>query len=228
MDEVIYYVERSNQRGGRILSVVDLLEAGTFNLEDVAWLLHRIEEGDSWLVGARPGGAGKTTVMSALLAMLPEGTVVRLTNTGSGWKAGRPGECIVSYELSPGFYDAYIWGWEVKQLTRLGLKGCRIVSNLHADTLEEAREQIVHQCGASEQEFGAFQIFLPVSLERGLFSNTPRVEEIHIFNHSGWLKLASERERNAREQAIAGFLSDCLKAGKWTVEEVRRAWLEWV
>ena len=51
-----------------MLSVVDLLEAGTLSPAQAAWLLRRILRGSSWLVGAGPGGAGKTTVMSALLA----------------------------------------------------------------------------------------------------------------------------------------------------------------
>ena len=68
-----------------MLSVVDLLEAGTLTEPQAAWLLARILQGSSWLVGARPGGAGKTTVMAALLAMVPQGARVWLSNRGSGW-----------------------------------------------------------------------------------------------------------------------------------------------
>ncbi|MEE8590831.1 MAG: hypothetical protein V3T35_05865, partial [Spirochaetia bacterium] len=37
---------------------------------------------------------------------------------GSGWQKCKPGDYIVSYELSPGFYDAYIWGQDVRRLDR--------------------------------------------------------------------------------------------------------------
>ena len=85
MHNVLEVVKRSNQRGGRMLSVVDLIEAGTLSVNQAAWILERVLNGSSWLVGARPGGAGKTTVMSAILAMVPAGTRVRLTNQLSGW-----------------------------------------------------------------------------------------------------------------------------------------------
>jgi hypothetical protein len=71
-----------------MLSVVDLLEAGTLSLAQAAWLAARVAEGSSWLVGARPGGAGKTTVMAALLAMVPVAQRVRLTLTRGGWRDG--------------------------------------------------------------------------------------------------------------------------------------------
>lgn len=162
MDPVLETVARSNQRGGRMLSVVDLIEAGTLTVAQSAWLLARIEEGASWMVGARPGGAGKTTVMSALLAMLPAGEPVRLTNPGTGWEQSRPGECVVAYEISPGYYDAYVWGPDVARLAALAAAGCRVVTNLHADTLEEARAQIVEENGAAADHFAALDIFIPL------------------------------------------------------------------
>ena len=60
-------LERCNQRGGRMLSVFDLLAAGTLDVDLTAYFLARISRGASFLVGANPGGAGKTTVMCALL-----------------------------------------------------------------------------------------------------------------------------------------------------------------
>ena len=150
--------ERSDQRRGRMLSVVDLIEAGTLTESLAAWLLVRILLGSSWLVGARPGGAGKTAVMSALLAMAPREARVWLSNRGIGWRQCRPGDTIVSYELSPGFYDAYIWGPDVVRLTELGRAGCRIVSNLHADELQEARMQVQ---GRRKRDFRPFRSSFP-------------------------------------------------------------------
>ena len=119
MDRVLSVVNRANQRGGRMLSLVDLQEAGTVSAAQAAWLLARVAEGASWLVGARPGGAGKTAVLAALLAMVPDGESVRLTLAGGGWHGALPGETVVSYELSPGTYEAYIWGPEVCRLACL-------------------------------------------------------------------------------------------------------------
>ena len=126
MDSVIDVVNGSNQRGGRMLSVPDLVEAGTLTVELAAWLIGRIESGSSFLVGANPGGAGKTAVAGALLAMLPASEPVYVTHRGGRWKTAGPGECVVAYEISPASFTAYVWGEECRRLARLGLNGSRI------------------------------------------------------------------------------------------------------
>ncbi|MCX7045409.1 MAG: hypothetical protein NTX50_08005 [Candidatus Sumerlaeota bacterium] len=229
-DPVIEAANRSNQRGGRMLSVIDLLEAETLTLSQTAWLLARIEEGASWMVGAKPGGAGKTAVMSALLTMLPAGEKIRLTNPGTGWERAAPGECVVAYELSPGAYDAYIWGDDVRRLAHLAATGRRIVTNLHADTLEEARRQIVSECGAAPEDFAAFDIFIPISLRReaGAYSSRRRVEEIfYSESDSQWRALETQSDPPPREKSIANFLMDCRQSALRRIEQVRPAWLKW-
>jgi hypothetical protein len=226
MDPVLAAVNRANQRGGRMLSVVDLLEAGTLDPAQAAWLVARVTQGSSWLVGARPGGAGKTTVMAALLAMLPAGQRVRLTLARGGWREARPGETVVCYELSPGLYDAYLWGPEARRLTELGTAGCRIVANLHADTLEEARRQVVGDCGATEEGFQAFGLFLPLRLTGTRLQPLPVLKEIHWAQDGRWNlcqgppPLAGSLEREA-----AAFLESCRERGLYSVEKVRAAWL---
>jgi len=69
-------INRCNQRGGRMLSFVDLLEANTLSREMAAYFLALISQGNSFMVGANPGGAGKTTVMCALLNFLPPETKI--------------------------------------------------------------------------------------------------------------------------------------------------------
>ena len=64
-------LNRCNQRGGRMLSVFDLITAKTLDLDLAAYLMARISKGSSFMVGSVPGGAGKTTVMCALLNFLP-------------------------------------------------------------------------------------------------------------------------------------------------------------
>jgi hypothetical protein len=243
MYNALTVANRSNQRGGRMLSVVDLVEAGTLTVKQTAWILARILMGSSWLVGARPGGVGKTTVMSALLAMVPRGASVWLTNPGSGWRDCRAGDYVVSYELSPGFYDAYIWREDVIRLTELGMAGCRIVSNLHADTLEQARAQIVGECGAGGAGFRAFRIFLPLSLKGSRFSFNPVVEQIDYVQEGSWQRLRRgelERAEPGRKVAveldspdlpsmarIIQFLTRCGSRNIRLIEDVREAWLEW-
>ena len=237
MYPVLDVANRSNQRGGRMLSIVDLLKAGTLGISQAAWLLARVLAGSSWLVGARPGGAGKTTVMSALLALVRRDARVWLTNRGSGWSTCEPGDYLVSFELSPGSYDAYIWGPDVRRMTELGAAGCRIVSNLHADTLEQAHSQIVDECGASERGFQAFQIFIPLSLGGFSAVRVPRVERIDYVEAGEWRRLAGDdpglfQAKSSgfpeREGKIAEFLHLCLSEGVLLIEEVRERWLRWI
>jgi len=225
MDSVITVVNRSNQRGGRMLSVVDLIEAGTLTLGQAAWLVDRVRSGDSFLVGARPGGAGKTTIMSALLCHLPAGSRVLLTNPGTGWEKAHAGDCVVAYEIGSGPYDAYIWGRDVRLLTELGRCGVRIVSNLHADTLEQAKEQIVDQCGASEEGVRAFQLFIPVEVSRKGFSVRRRVHTIWQVVDDAWTPVTREEAEQTAPPDVADFLRHCRAIGSRTVEQVRSAWL---
>lgn len=227
MDPVIEIIECSNQRGGRMLSVIDLLEAGTLNRRQLCRLIERIELGSSWLVGAKPGGAGKTAVMSALLGMLPAGESVRLANPGTGWEKSRPGECVVAYEISRGRYDAYIWGADVQCLARLGKAGCRIVTNLHADTIEEARHQVVNENGVPEDNFAAFDMFLPVMVRRSFMSVWRLVERIHICRDDEWREFDESESLSEREKEIESFLDLCCDKGQRTVREVRNSWREW-
>lgn len=229
MDRVLYIVQRSNQRGGRMLSVIDLLDAGTMNRPQLCWLLARIESGASWMVGARPGGAGKTTIMSALLAMLPEGESVRLTSHGEDWRTSRPNTCLVSYEISPGSYEAYIWGRDVARLAELALAGCRVVTNLHADTLAEARAQIVEQNGASEEGFNALETFVPLCVQGRHFDVRRVVRDIWYCDDDNWrlLDLAAHKP-SERERLIGAFLDRCQREKLLSVQAVRAAWLQWL
>jgi hypothetical protein len=221
MDNVLRVVERSNQRGGRMLSIVDLVEAETLTIAQASWLLSRIVEGRSWLVGAVPGGAGKTTIMSALLTMLPESETVRVTNPGTGWERSKTGDCVVSYEISPGPYDAYIWGADVVRVSELGMNGCRIVSNLHADTLEQAHRQIVEECGASEDGFAAFDMFLPILIDQDF---QRRVENIQFCREGEWVPITQEPELGDAERAMKGFVDRCLAEGARDCSDVRARW----
>ena len=60
----------------RTLSIVDLIQAGTLNVEMAAYAMRARHEGASLLTAARPGGAGKTTLMAALLSFLPPGVPI--------------------------------------------------------------------------------------------------------------------------------------------------------
>jgi DNA polymerase III delta prime subunit len=130
-----------------MLSIVDLLRAGTVDLPLASYLVAAMRAGASLLVGANPGGAGKTTVMGALLNFLPDETSVRPIEgrvvLEQGLKDTDYGStCYLAHEIGEGVYYAYVWGEEARTFFSLASRGHIIVSNLHADTLTETRSQL--------------------------------------------------------------------------------------
>lgn len=235
-DPVIDAVVRSNQRGGRMLSLIDLIEAQTLTREMAAWLTERIEAGASVLVGANPGGAGKTAVMGALLTMLPPGERVHVTHSSRGfgfrsaksdghWRSAGAGDCVVAYEISPASYEAYIWGEEVRAFLERATAGARLVANLHADTLEEARDQIVTDNGATRAAFNAFDVFVPITVGGGFGGRTRTIERLDYRGADGWTHTGRSPALSDRAAAIAAFLDGCAVDGVRHIEDVRARWL---
>ena len=247
-DRVLEVVNRSNQRGGRMLSIVDLIEAETLTAAQAAMLTARIEAGASVLVGASPGGAGKTAVMGALLTMLPPEESLHVTHAGNGlglgggkrsetWREADTGDCLVAYEISPASYEAYIWGADLREFLERGLAGARLFANLHADTLEEARDQIVTDNAASRAAFNAFDIFVPITVAGGFGRRSRVVERIDYRDAeglsrgagspgpTGWSHVGRSPTLADRAGEIAPFLEGLANDGVRRIEEVRRRWL---
>jgi hypothetical protein len=134
-------INKCNQRGGRMLSVRDLLDAGTLNVEIAAYLLATISTGHSFFVGARPGGVGKTTVMAALLNFIPDIDIVATVNSQVIENGLRDPnfKCFIAHEIGRGRWYGYIWGKDVANFLKLAKKHM-IAGNLHADNIPEVLE----------------------------------------------------------------------------------------
>ncbi len=117
-----------NQRGGRLLSLVDLLEAGTVNLPLAGYLAAVMRRGSSLLVGARPGGAGKTAVMVALLNLRLQ--MSRCVRSRSGDAAGGVWPILRldrratwPTRSGKGWYYAYLWDDQARAFFELAGRG---------------------------------------------------------------------------------------------------------
>jgi hypothetical protein len=134
-------IERLNQRGGRTLSIVDLIRAGTLNVEMAAAAMQAMAQGASLLTGARPGGAGKTTLMAALLNFTPPdvpiATVEDATVLDRAQAAPPEPCCYLAHEIGDGDWYGYLWGSSVARFFSLIDGPRRVASCLHADTLDE-------------------------------------------------------------------------------------------
>jgi hypothetical protein len=164
MDSALSVIRQCSRHFDRSLSIIDLIEQGTFSLTQAIWLAARISEGYSWLVGAQPGGAGKTTIMCALLALLPDIERAVLARSGDRWETFGHNDCVVTEEISDHQRGHYIWGEDVRGLTRIPSRGGRITSTIHADTLDQARQQVAIRCGAGEEGLTAFGLFIPIKV----------------------------------------------------------------
>ena len=164
-------IDRCNQRGGRMLSIVDLVEAGTVTGELAAYCLAAIGGGASFLVGALPGGAGKTTVMGALLNFVPADVhLVPADGIGSieqGMKVPPSSRrCFICHEIGSGPYYAYLWGEELRQYFRRAGAGHMLATNLHADTYEQAHQQICGTNGVPESDMRRMNLMFFLSVGR--------------------------------------------------------------
>ena len=107
-------IELLNQRGGRTLSVVDLMEAGTVNASVVGFMLCAMAQGASVLMGARPSGAGKSTLLANALCLLPPGERIVTTRSESIIQKALTHppavpECYLAHEIGSGRWYGYIW-----------------------------------------------------------------------------------------------------------------------
>ncbi len=166
-------INRCNQRGGRMLSIIDLLEAGSLPENLAAYLFSAVNRADaSFMVGANPGGAGKTAVMGALLNLVsPRYTLQPADSLQTLQKALSKGaetepKCWICHEIGSGPYYAYLWGEEARAFFALSEHGHMLATNLHADTYVQAYEQLCHDNNVPENHFHGMQLQLYLTLER--------------------------------------------------------------
>lgn len=237
-------LNRCNQRGGRVLSMLDLLEAETLPLDLAAYLVARISQGDSFLVGARPGGAGKTTIMCACLNFLPPARriVPATAKTVAAMEASDDdgGLCLVCHEIGSGAYFAYLWDEDLRRYCALSDDGVILATNLHADDLDEAHHQICVQNGVPEQHFHAFAIQIFLQVEGGFFRPQRTIDRVYSSDGRSGHKLVYDARTEPTcplgplaeltdpdwHRSCRDFLKGAQETGVRTIEETRRRFLE--
>jgi len=226
-------IDCCNQRGGRMLSVVDLVEAGTLSPELAAYCLAAIGRGASFMVGALPGGAGKTTVMGALLNFVPADVEVAAATADAVAPAGMADDadrrCYICHEIGAGPYFAYLWGRPLREYFRLVEAGHILATNLHADTCEQARDQVCGQNSVPEADFQRMNLMLFLSVGRDGTRRIVRVWEsdgqqphrlIHEAGAEGLVapsRLVDDADLAAARQIIERLVA----SGRRTIEDVR-------
>jgi hypothetical protein len=240
-------VEELNQRGGRTLSMVDLICARTISAEMAAYVGHRISQGASLLTAANPGGAGKTALLAAAFGFLPTGMPVA-TVDGPHVIAGAEKEdvphCYLAHEIGSGHWYGYLWGPAVARYLALASGSHTVASCLHADTIKEMQAQLASRpLRVEPSALLAVDLILFVHVDRGGGSGPGgyrrRVAAAYESDRTAGshrLIYRWERERDAFErtadvavtaevEALAAHLARLADAGPLTFAGLRQAYL---
>ena len=118
-----------------MLSVFDLLAAKTLDLDLAAYLMARISRGASFMVGSVPGGAGKTTVMCALLNFVPVDVPLIAATPQEVYKVSKaatsPRACYICHEIGSGSYFAYLWSDALRAYCGLSENGYILAQRIY-------------------------------------------------------------------------------------------------
>ena len=195
-------IEKLNQRGGRTLTIVDLIKAGTLNMDMAAYLLMKMHGGASILTGAVPGGAGKTTLLASQLHAVAAGSAIIPVDSEDVLDSVPEGESksytyFLAHEIGSGSYYGYIWGNAARRYLGLNKKGnIRIASCLHADTLEEMRGiMLAPPLNVADEDFSRIDLILFMSMGGGYARPKRRVSAMYEADGKGGHRLLYEHDR---------------------------------
>jgi hypothetical protein len=207
-------LNRYNQRGGRMLSVFDLLSAGTLDLDLAAYLMARISTGSSFMVGSVPGGAGKTTVMCALLNFVPVDVSLIAATPETVYEAANNKisphrACYVCHEIGSGYYFAYLWADELRAYCGLSEQGHILATNLHADDLEQAKNQVCNTNGVPIEHFNKFELLIFLHVENRYLKAKRWIEEVYSSDgSSGHELIFHANDKRTLDENAKHYLAD--------------------
>ncbi|MHA1794146.1 MAG: hypothetical protein ACTSVI_16005 [Promethearchaeota archaeon] len=172
-------INKLNQRGGRMLSIVDLIALETLTIDLAAYSLVAIRNGASFLCCALRGGVGKTTLMGALLGLIPSSEKIVTIESEDTIReirkddAKKEPRCLVVHEIGSGSWYGYLWGKPVLEYFRLKNNSLRLASNIHADNLPQVMKQ-VRAFGGSIKDLSNFNLIYFISLAPGRINEHQR------------------------------------------------------
>ncbi|MFW6270661.1 MAG: hypothetical protein ACOC4G_11335 [Bacillota bacterium] len=183
-------INRLNQRGGRMLSIIDLLKDGTLDFDLAGFLLYSMRQDKSFLTAANPSGTGKTTLMGSLLGLLKPG--IQIKTISNRVKVSEEREKNIRYlihEIGDGPYFSYIWGQEVDKFLSLGNRA-GIASCMHADSLEEMKDILYNPpLSVREKNFYNLDLILFMTMEGRFTRRKRRVSRVYGKYNNSFIKL---------------------------------------
>lgn len=173
-EQVVREISALNQRGGRMLSAIDLLLAGTIDLRLAAYLMEAVRKGASVLCCAGPGGTGKTTLMGALLCFVPSTGVIKVVEKPEppSWYVEQSDPTVptwfLCHELGPGPWYSYLWGEGARTFLSMAEDNRFCATTVHADNLGELRRLLQGpEIALAPADFAKLDLILFIKAIRG-------------------------------------------------------------
>ena len=166
------------------LSITQVLQAGTMppRLAAVFWL--GLERGASFVFAAHPPGAGKTTILTALLALASPDTVAYFTRGwGETFDLPPPADGYPTYLMVNEMSDhlpVYSWGPYVVRIFELLGDGYSLCTTMHADTVEEVLEQLELDVGVPREQLTRLTFVVPLAVAHRDGRTVRRVREVAL------------------------------------------------
>ena len=172
------------------MSITEIMRAGTITPRVTALLWLGMERGASIILAADPPGAGKTTILTALLAFARPDASVYFTR---GW--GETFSLPPRAESDPPVYmlineisdhlPVYSWGPYVQRAFELMRDGYSLASTMHATTVEGVIEQLTEECDVAPRDVGLLAFVVPMHVGASGGRRIRRVSEVAVLEPLG-------------------------------------------
>ena len=190
------------------LSIVQIMQAGTLPPRMAAAFWLGIEHGASFVFAAEPPGAGKTTILTALLPFAREETLVYFTRGwGETFDLPPPSDDHATYIMVNEMSDhlpVYSWGPYVVKSFELLAEGYSLATTLHAETVEEVIEQLVEDNDAAPEHVARLEFVVPMVIETRDGQTLRRVRDVGLLsNGAGGVEIERLAEWNAKADTFS-------------------------
>ncbi len=171
------------------LSITQIVASGTITPRITALLWIAMERGASIILAADPPGAGKTTILTALLAFArPEASVYFTRGWGERFDLPPIDDSAPTYILINEISDhlpVYSWGPYVQRAFELMAEGYSLASTMHADTVEGVIEQLTQENDVPAANIGQLALVAPIFVGGSGGRRMRRISEIAVLEPLG-------------------------------------------
>ena len=152
-----------------------------------------------------------------------------------GLAESKPRCCYICHEIGRGWYYAYLWGEELRAYFDLPASGHMLATNLHADTYDQARQQICGDSAVSPSSLCRMNLMLFLAVRRSGFQTRREIASVwesdgrgehrSVFTLDGAAPGLTESQVVTADELgeARGLIEAVMACGARTIEQVRSA-----